>query len=431
MANIDIMILYEHVQRELKSACILKVLLENEGYSVKIVNVAWRKGLLNLLYKPKLIISPSCQNNLGMDYIVHNFVGAYNGGYKILNLYSEQLSPSSAEDVLAIKEKALQIYHIAWGEYTYQNLLNYGLSQQQIKITGSQRLDYTKEVFKSLNVAKDVIAEKFGLNLKKKWIMMVGNFTAKDEPQKEFNRIESEGYHNFKEIYYLTKKTYYELINWYETILNDETLKDKFEFIYRPHPNELLDNKLTELSKKYKNFHIIGELTISDWALNIDLVYTWTSTSSVEFAVAKVPIISLMPFKLPKYHEMPLVNKLKTVRTIDELMFMTKDIFTTDGCDINNEFYDATRYYYYLENDSASKSIVDFVKIILNDDKNIVKSEFNIFKGIIKMFVFFIEYILFALRISPNKYLAIRFRDVRTQKYIENYCQFVRKKLYG
>ena len=84
-----------------------------------------------------------------------------------------------------------------------------------------------------------------------------------------------------------------------------------------------------------------------------------------------------------------------------------------------------------MENDSASKSIVDFVKIILNDDKNIVKSEFNIFKGIIKMFVFFIEYILFALRISPNKYLAIRFRDVRTQKYIENYCQFVRKKLYG
>ena len=112
-----------------------------------------------------------------MDYIVHNFVGAYNGGYKILNLYSEQLSPSSAEDVLVIKEKALQIYHIAWGEYTYQNLLNYGLSQQQIKITGSQRLDYTKEVFKSLNVAKDVIAEKFGLNLKKKWMMMVGNFS--------------------------------------------------------------------------------------------------------------------------------------------------------------------------------------------------------------------------------------------------------------
>lgn len=431
MANLDIMILYEHVARELKNACILKVLLEREGYSVRIENVAWRKGILNLMHKPKLIISPSCQNDLGMNYIVHNFVGAYNGGYQILNLYSEQLSPPSAEDVLVVKEKALKIYHIAWGKYSYNNLLNCGLHKEQISITGSQRLDYIKDIFSSLNITKDFIAKKFGLNLEKHWIMMVGNFTAKDEYEKEFDRIESEGYHDFGEIYNLTKNTYYELIKWYEIILNDELLKDNIEFIYRPHPNELVDNKLIELSKKYKNFHIIGDLTVSDWALYLDLVYMWTSTSSVEFAVSKVPIISLMPFELPEHHEMPLVNKLKIVKTDQELLFITKDILMNGKSDINNKFYNEIKNYYLLDGKSASENIVSFIKHIIIENKRVVKSEFNIFKGIIKTIFFFYEYMLFTLRISPNKYFAIRFRDVRSQKYIENYCKEIKKKLYG
>ena len=87
--KIDILILYEHVQRELKNACILKVLLEREGYTVKIDNVAWRKGILSLKNKPKLIVSPSCQNDYGMNYIIHNYVGAYNGGYILNKLQME------------------------------------------------------------------------------------------------------------------------------------------------------------------------------------------------------------------------------------------------------------------------------------------------------------------------------------------------------
>ena len=425
--KIDILILYEHVQRELKNACILRVLLEREGYTVRINNVAWRKGLLNTIYKPKLIISPSCQNDEGMFYILHNYIGAYNGGYKVLNLYSEQLANSSAKDMLRVKDLALKIYHCAWGLFTYKRLLDTGIDEGQIRITGSQRLDFTKPMFRNLLIDRKDLASQYGLDKGRKWIMMVGNFPAKDE--QKLNYLSSVGYDNFQELKDLTKNTYYELINWYETILNDNELKDTIELIYRPHPNEIIDNKIVGLSKKYQHFHIIGDLTISEWAINIDLAYIWSSTSSIEISTAGVPVVALTPYKIKPYLEMELVKEIEKIDTVDECLIITKDILAGKIKDINKDFKEEVGMYYQISDKSASENIVDFVKDILSSDDNIIMSEFNIFKGIIKVFVYLYEYILFKLNIKLNKYLEVRFRDYRTSNFIENYYKEIRDKI--
>lgn len=425
--KIDILILYEHVQRELKNACILRFLLEREGYTVRINNVAWRKGLLNTIYKPKMIISPSCQNDDGMFYILHNYIGAYNGGYKILNLYSEQLANSSAKDMLRVKDLALKIYHCAWGSFTYNRLLETGIDERQIRITGSQRLDFTKPMFRNLLVDRKDLASKYGLDKDKKWIMMVGNFPAKDE--QKLNYLSSVGYDNFRELKDLTKDTYYELIKWYEAILNDKDLKDKIELIYRPHPNEIMDVKIIDLSKKYQHFHVIGDLTISEWAMNINLAYIWSSTSSIEISTAGVPIIALTPYKIKPYLEMELVKEIEKIDTVDECLIITKDILAGKIKDINKDFKEDVGMYYQISDKSASENIVDFVKDILSNEDNIIMNEFNIFKGIIKVFVYLYEYILFKLNIKLNKYLEVRFRDYRTSNFIENYCKEIRDKI--
>ena len=425
----DVLILYEHVQRELKNACILKVLLEKEGYTARIDNVAWRRGLLDLKYKPKLIISPSCQNDLGMNYILHNYVGAYNGGYKILNLYSEQLASSTAENLLSVKESALNIYHIAWGKYTYDLIMKSGLKTSQACITGSQRLDYCKGIFQKLNVDKETLAKKFNLDINKKWLLMVGNFPAKDETKIEY--LESAGYNNFKELYTLTKDTYHELIKWYKILLCDEELKDKIELIYRPHPNEIVENELINLEKEYSNFHIIGDYIISDWATNIDFAYIWTSTSSIEISATNVPIVSLVPLKMKEYFEMPLVKYIQKINNSDKLLMITKDVLIKGNGIANGKFYNELGYYYERTELSASENIVNFVKKIMSSDDYIVKSKFNIFKGFAKTIVYFYEYILYKLNIGLNKYLKVRFRDMRSNKYINEYCDSIKVRLFG
>ena len=425
--NIDILILYEHVQRELKNACILRVLLEREGYTVKINNVAWRKGLLNTIYKPRLIISPACQNNDGMHYILHNYIGAYNGGYKILNLYSEQLANSSAKDMLRVKDLALKIYHCAWGSFTYKRLLDTGIDESKIRITGSQRLDFTKPMFRNLLIDRKDLASKYGLNKDRKWIMMVGSFGIKDELKLDY--LSSVGYGNLQEMKDLTAKTYYELINWYEKLLHDEDLKDKIELIYRPHPSEIIDEKIVSLTKKYSHFHIIGDLTISEWAMNIDIAYVWTSTSSVEISAAGVPVLALTPYKIKPYLEMDLVKEIEKIETASDCLNLTKDILAGKMSNINKNFKEEVGKYYQISDKSASENIVDFVKDILSSEDNIIMNEFNIFKGIIKVFVYLYEYILFKLNIKLNKYLEVRFRDYRTNKFIENYCKEIGDKI--
>ena len=227
----------------------------------------------------------------------------------------------------------------------------------------------------------------------------------------------------------LTAKTYYELINWYEKLLYDGDLKDKIELIYRPHPSEIIDEKIASLTKKYSHFHIIGDLTISEWAMNIDIAYVWTSTSSVEISAAGVPVIALTPYKIKPYLEMDLVKEIEKIETASDCLKLTKDILAGKMSNINKNFKEEVGKYYQISDKSASENIVDFVKDILSNEDNIIMNEFSIFKGIVKIFIYFYEYILYKLNIKLNKYLEVRFRDYRTNKFIENYCKEIGDKI--
>ena len=409
--KIDVLILYEHVQRELKYACILKVLLEREGFIVKIDKYMWRKGLLNLKYKPKLIICPSCQSDIGMNYIIHNYVGAYDGGYKILNLYSEQLGDQSTNEILIIKESALNIYHIAWGEYRYKISVEMGLTPEQIRITGSQRLDFAKGIFRRLNATKSELSQKFNLDIDKKWILAIGNYSNKDEF--DFEYYERIGCVNFKELHDLTKDTYYETIKWYEKLINCKYFKEQVEFIYRPHPSEIVTNELLNIQKNNLNFHIISDLSISDWAINSDMVCIWTSTSSVEVAATKVPIVSVVPIEIKDCYKIHLVNCIEQVKTYEELLDYSKDIILNGNREYNKEFRAKVGYYYLDSNVSASENIVKFSKDILNNGNRIIKSNYNYFKAFLKTIIYIYEFILYRLNLGIKNYLKIRFRDYR------------------
>ena len=61
--QIDVLILFEHVARELESALLLERLLNSRGYKTKIIKVHWNDGLMHLKYKPKIVVTPWCYDN--------------------------------------------------------------------------------------------------------------------------------------------------------------------------------------------------------------------------------------------------------------------------------------------------------------------------------------------------------------------------------
>ena len=65
----------------------------------------------------------------------------------------------------------------------------------------------------------------------------------------------------------------------------------KYNFVFRPHPKQLIDNLNKKIFEKPKNFHIIYEGTITPWIISCDLYIHYGCTSSIEAAVLNKKII--------------------------------------------------------------------------------------------------------------------------------------------
>ena len=68
------------------------------------------------------------------------------------------------------------------------------------------------------------------------------------------------------------------IVKWIE----EYTKENDCEIIYRPHPGELVNNKLKILSSKHKNIKIIHENSIRTWIKNSDKIHTWYFTLITE-----------------------------------------------------------------------------------------------------------------------------------------------------
>ena len=113
---IDFLILYEHKARELENICLLKIELENRGYSVEILNIHEIKRLRYLFWKkPKVLITFALYDDQDFYGHVNSIVGNIN---KVVNLQWEQvLSEKAIENGLYNpKGKAALAVHLSWGK---------------------------------------------------------------------------------------------------------------------------------------------------------------------------------------------------------------------------------------------------------------------------------------------------------------------------
>ena len=427
--KIDVLILYQHANRELRNACILKNLLEDEGLKVRISFFPLRKGIFNLKFRPRLIICPTCQGNNTINIIKNNYVGSYEkGSFQILNLYSEQLTSESTEKIIKIKDDALRIFHICWGKYSSEKLLDWGCEKNNFKITGSQRLDFVIPKFRVLCKTKEELSAEFNLDKTKKWVLIVDSFSNKNETN--FDYLEQNGFFKIKELVNMTNDTYHELINWYKKLLQNRNFSSNIEFIYRPHPAETNISEVYDLAKEYSNFHVIDSYNISDWALNIDLAYIWNSTSSVELSVAGIPIISVVPFELKDYQKVRLIDTIEKVSNLKDLIELSDKVLYKN-VKINADFVNGIKEFYEISNVSANERIVSFVKEILENKSNLIKSEFKFIKGVIKSILYLRDILIVRFGLKLNRLYEIIIRDYRSNNFINSYCNTIRKKMYG
>jgi surface carbohydrate biosynthesis protein len=365
MENNKIVIFVEHVNRELDSAVLLKILLEKKGYRVYISSTLF--GTPDISYiTPKMILIPWCYDNSDITFYLSKFYRVNRGNIPtIINLHHEQITYESGQNFQLPVGQAKDIFHIAWGEEFVKKLKRCGVPEHLIFKTGSPRLDFYKTELSQFSKTKIELSKNFDIPLNRKWILFAGNFSVKDFDEKLLCTLESRGLKKIRKSKIDSQNAFNSITTWIKLFL-DKNGED-IEFIYRPHPSENYENSELKNLEKRSNFHIIKKYSLRDWILNVDVVNVWTSTSAVEALIAKKTVNIVRPFPIDDELEMPI---FKNTKLIDDFQSFVNANNSPENITDKQLMANVEVFFDNTNNKLASEKLVEIIDEIVKSETN-------------------------------------------------------------
>jgi surface carbohydrate biosynthesis protein len=286
--DVDILIFLEHLNRELDTALLLKILLSARGYSVELASIYFDLWESVAGLRPKLLIVPWAYSEV-RKYC--RFEPQPGEGFRILNLHHEQLGVESyLESHMAPRGEAEKTFHLAWGERFQKILKSRGIPENRIFRTGNPRLDFLRKDMNLFNPGRDELALTYGLDPEKRWVLVVGNFSIVSVSAKFIDEKVRQGRKDFPAHVARIRSLYAGIMRWMERLAHE---RPDVEAIYRPHPAERLTEELKALAAGTANIHLIADRPIGDWILQAGSVFVWSSTSSVDALAADRPVFAV------------------------------------------------------------------------------------------------------------------------------------------
>lgn len=361
MKKIDFLIRYEVKARELESIMLLKLELERRGYTVGLVgNYEQRFD-----FEPKVLIVPACYNTGNIMYEICKYKIR-----KIANLQWEQVFVSHNEDNpesrLNVYGYGRKILHLLWGERSRIRLRNSGQNISHTEITGCVNTDLIRDKFKKLLLTKKELADRYNLDVNKKWCLFVSSFSFCNLSPLQINLVKQElgvDYYNyFKK---LSDDSRNSIVQWFQKALNDhpDTI-----IIYRPHPEEQNDQQLIKMAQDYPNFYVIFDLAMKHWVNACDKIYNWDSTGQVDVMLLRKPYRFLRPIKIKEEFDYKLFIGIDSIK--NEQAFLN-DFSNMEYKEIiDKNLFDS---YYYIPQNYIYQNMCDILEQMLKTDKYDIK----------------------------------------------------------
>lgn len=393
-----IAIIIELKERELSFLSILKKKLESNGYNVRLIPQRSFCGTRLLLFKPDFILINGLRSK--HNFIKQILVPKILFKSKIISFYTEQVGKDGG---LAKTYDNPEIfsnvdYHITWGEKFAEGLINLGINKEKIWILGSFALDlqFFQNVEKS-NDIKDQIAQKYGLDNKKNWILIADNIIRKNKHPQLYNQRRDE---------------FNQLV---------KSIAQKFsnaEIVFRPHPdtNKRDLQVFFKYFKDYNNIKIIPTEHIFIWIKLSKAMIIWRSTSSVEAWRSGLEVLCYRTSDKESdyWHEDFIPSFDKKEDLIFALEQLTQNKYVLDS------FYDTNRknyvsdWFYSIDGLSFDR-FASFMKII--DDPNCnnqICNKYSI-KEIFLIYVNEIKVGMLSLLNKQYKRFNVKSRDVEKE----------------
>lgn len=307
------LIVYERKNRELENAALLKAYLEIRGHECTISQFYEAKKF-NLLGRISydVILVPHCYGDKSIPRVFSRF-----GKANIYNLQYEQVLSNKWEELGHHNPsgEAIKATHMCWGKLTEQRLRSFGIPNNNLHLMRPLHLDLLDQKLRfSLDKRKE-LSKQYNLDNTKKWNLFLSSFTYADIENERLRMNENVAGTSLSSFKTIHTKSRNKLLEWFEDVLisDKETI-----LIYRPHPDELSLNKITELEKKYENFFVINDLAVKNWIAICDNIFSWYSTSVVEAHFLNKEYGVLRPYELPNSFDSVLIKKAKFITSLSE-----------------------------------------------------------------------------------------------------------------
>lgn len=359
----NFVLFYESSERELQNAYLLKSELKKRGHYLLICEPYF---MLNgskekLKFKPDAVLVPYLYEDYHIDYFKSLFDEKID---RVINLQYEQILTKCHNATKLHIPKGLNknAIHLCWGEKWKKVLVENGVPESNCIVTGSINVDMDRERFSSFYKSREDISKEYNLDNNKKWIIFLSSFAMVNLTQHRIKyNADRFGQDNIDQRIEIDTKTRKIILNWIEKYLKEN--KD-CEFIYRPHPSEALDDKIYEITYKYKNFKLIKNDSIRTWIKVCDKIHTWASTSITDIYFMKKKCSVLRPIPIADWMKNGLTDNGDFITDYEGFCKFNNEEVTTFPIDekliLENFYIDENKYAYEI--------ICDLLEDIVNKD---------------------------------------------------------------
>ena len=427
LTSVDVVIIVEHLNRELESALLLEEELQRRGLSVVTVFKGWNEGPASVHLRPKVVITPWCYDSFDIKALRGYKGGFSDSSFYIVDLHSEQVTSQDGMSFVLPSGEARNTEHICWGSFFKDALLADGIAPSSVHVVGSNRLDPFRSEYRYLCASKEELALKHSLDGGKKWVLIVGNYSYAFKTAEELAGIEARGVKNARMNADVARETYAYALKWAKRLAEQDYARE-IEFIYRPHPSEPVSEELLDIESLYPSFHVIKAGPIRDWFLNAELAVMWNSTSSVEAAYAGLPVLALRPVEIPDTLKFDLLESIEQITSFEELDHMVRLAARDELPLLNEAFRDAIGYYYHKGEKSATVSIADVIQELRSRGKGPFTCSRGTFYGLRKDVIYAVKELLYRVGVSQR---IKRLRTLSEDHISTQELQCKRKAIHG
>lgn len=386
--RIDVLIVFEHITRELETCLSLKLELERVNLSCEIVPLHYNKYETSLRFEPRLVILPFL--NSRNDYTLARIREIYGDSVIGLNLHHEQLYNEGTKKFMLPKDDySRDVYHLSWTEKFALDLEESGVESDKISILRNPRFDSVwleSSIIDSLNIVD--FEEVIFFPTTFAWAFVPEDYFL------SLGNIEKETFYRMRDVTDITAKEYFRAILYFAQKY------PKKLFMVRPHPYENIEYfrqkffEYSQVSSLPGNIRIEREGNVYDWIKISDVIIGWCTTTNIEAAMCKKCSIIYHPVKYPEDMNLSFFEDFDI---ITDVQYLEEIISGNKRTEISQETLNKFSQQYGFPQHPVCPNIAKWVKEILDIHHG---------ESLINKYAYMANLINFIIRDIPKKILV-------------------------